>query len=55
MNTTIKRVVTNFVIKVEPPSTGHSKYQTFSNSGKNQTAGTIYYKIFMKKPSGSGQ
>ena len=34
MNTTIKRVVTNFVIKVEPPSTGHSKYQTFSNSGK---------------------
>ena len=55
MNTTSKPVVANFVITVEPPSTGRSKYQAFLNSGKNQTAGTIYYKIFMKKPSGSGQ
>ena len=54
MNTTSRRVVANFVITVKPPSTGHSKYQAFSNSGKNQTARTIYYKIFMKKPCGSG-
>ena len=54
------QVVINFVIAVKPSNT--FQYLPIPNlqrhlqiTDKKQTSGMIYYKVFLKKPSGSSQ